>query len=98
DIPNSAITDQEAIKVQALQVFERTFTVTAALNALTLCVASFAILMCLLTLADMRVPQLAPVLAMGLTRLSLGQLELLRIVLLAALVFLCALPLGLALA
>ncbi|MEY8120469.1 FtsX-like permease family protein [Falsihalocynthiibacter sp. BN13B15] len=98
DIPNSAITDQEAIKAQALQVFERTFTVTAALNALTLGVASFAILMSLLTLADMRVPQLAPVWAMGLTRRSLGQLELLRIVLLAALVFLCALPLGLALA
>lgn len=97
-IAPNAITDQAAIKALSMQVFERTFTVTAALNALTQMVAGFAILMSLLTLADLRVPQLAPVWALGLTRQMLGWLEVLRAVALATLVFLCAVPLGLALA
>ena len=42
-----------------MEVFERTFLVTSALNILTLGVASFAILMSLLTLADRRIPQLS---------------------------------------
>ena len=65
---------------------------------LTLAVAGFAILMSLLTLTAMRVPQLAPAWAMGLTRRELGYLELLRTLLLALLTALVALPLGLALA
>jgi putative ABC transport system permease protein len=97
-IPDSAIIDQAVIKAMSLQVFERTFTVTKALNALTLGVAGFAILLSLLTLADLRVPQLAPVWALGLTRSTLGRLELLRAIALTSLVFICALPLGLALA
>jgi putative ABC transport system permease protein len=92
------ITDQAALKRFSLDVFERTFTVTGALNILTLAVAGFAMLMSLLTLAGMRVPQLAPAWALGLTRAELGRLELLRAVILAALTFLVALPLGLALA
>ncbi|WP_084862368.1 ABC transporter permease [Salibaculum halophilum] len=92
------ITDQAALKQFSLGVFERTFTVTAALNVLTLAVAGFAILMSLLTLAAMRVPQLAPAWALGLTRASLGRLEVLRALVLAALTGLVALPLGLALA
>ncbi|HAJ84541.1 MAG TPA: ABC transporter permease [Rhodobacteraceae bacterium] len=97
-IDDSAIIDQAAIKALSLSVFERTFVVTSALNVLTLGVASFSILMSLLTLADLRVPQLAPVWALGLTRRHLGWLELLRSVILATIVFVCALPLGLALA
>ncbi|MEM8775554.1 MAG: FtsX-like permease family protein [Pseudomonadota bacterium] len=97
-VPTSAMTDQAAVKEFSLQVFERTFTVTAALNVLTLSVAGFAMLMSLLTLADLRVPQLAPVWALGLTRRQLGRLELLRALALAATVCLLALPLGLALA
>ncbi|GHF04085.1 ABC transporter permease [Aliiroseovarius zhejiangensis] len=97
-IPDSAMINQAAIKAMSLAVFDRTFTVTAALNVLTLLVAGFAILMTLLTLADLRLPQLAPVWALGLTRRTLGRCELLRAVALAALVFLCAIPLGLALA
>lgn len=71
---------------------------TAALNVMTLGVAGFAILMSLLTLADVRIPQIAPVWALGLTRRRLGGLELFRAMVTAALVFICALPLGLALA
>jgi len=98
DLPSANMIDQAAIKAFSLGVFERTFAVTTALNVLTLAVAGFAILMSLLTLAAMRLPQLAPVWAMGLTRARLGRLELLRAVLLALLTALLALPMGLALA
>lgn len=97
-LPAQSITDQAQIKAFSLSVFERTFTVTAALNVLTLSVAGFAIFMSLLTLAGMRVPQLAPAWALGMTRRRLGQLELIRAVVLALLTAAVALPLGLALA
>jgi putative ABC transport system permease protein len=97
-LDDGAIIDQAAIKAFSLDVFERTFRVTGALNLLTLAVAGFALLMSLLTLADMRLPQLAPVWALGLTRATLARMELLRALLLAALTAALALPLGLALA
>jgi putative ABC transport system permease protein len=97
-IADGMMVDQAAIKAMSLSVFERTFTVTTALNVLTLAVAGFAILMSLLTLAAMRLPQLAPVWALGLTRRRLAALDLVRAVVLAALTGALALPLGLALA
>jgi putative ABC transport system permease protein len=98
DISAAQTINQAGIKAISIAIFERTFTVTTALNILTLAVAGFAILMSLLTLAAMRVPQLAPAWAMGMTRAQLGWLELLRAVLLAMLTAVIALPLGLALA
>ncbi|WP_207102633.1 ABC transporter permease [Paracoccus shandongensis] len=97
-VAEGAMIDQAAVKAASLAIFERTFTVTAALNVLTLAVAGFAILMSLLTLAAMRLPQLAPVWALGLTRRRLAALDLLRALVLAALTGALALPLGLALA
>ena len=97
-VTDTAMVDQAAIKALSLSVFERTFTVTTALNILTLAVAGFAMLMSLLTLAVMRLPQLAPVWALGLPRRRLAVLDLVRAVVLAALTGLLALPLGLALA
>ncbi len=98
DFPPARIVDQEALKAFSRTVFERTFSVTGALNVLTLTVAAFAILMSLLTLAAMRLPQMAPVWAMGTTQRRLAWLEVLRIVLLAAITAAMALPLGLILA
>ncbi|MEY1557664.1 FtsX-like permease family protein [Yoonia sp. R2331] len=98
NIPPEQTINQARIKQFSLDVFERTFTVTTALNILTLAVAGFAILMSLLTLAAMRVPQLAPAWAMGMTRVQLGRFELIRAILLAVLTAILALPLGLALA
>ncbi len=97
-IPPIQVINQAQIKAFSLAIFDRTFTVTTALNILTLSVAGFAILMSLLTLSAMRVPQLAPAWAMGMTRRQLGLLELLRAVMLAVLTGLLALPLGLGLA
>jgi putative ABC transport system permease protein len=51
-----------------------------------------------MTLAEMRLPQLAPIWAMGLTRRHLAVLEFWRSVMLAAFTMVAALPLGLALA
>jgi putative ABC transport system permease protein len=65
---------------------------------MTLGVAGFAILTSLLTLAQMRLPQLAPVWALGLTRARLARLEVLRALLLAALTMVLAVPVGLVLA
>lgn len=98
DLPPTALIDQAGIKAISLNVFESTFVVTAALNVLTLGVASFAILTALLTLWSMRLPQLAPVWALGMTRSELARHEVLRSILLAGLTACLALPLGLALA
>ncbi len=98
DLPADAIIDQRRLKALSLEIFERTFLVTGALNVLTLGVAGFAILTSLLTLWSARLPQLAPVWALGISRRQLAWLELLRSCGLAALTALAALPLGLALA
>ena len=92
------ITDQAALKAVSRQVFERTFAVTGALNVLTLGVAGFAILTSLMTLAAMRLPQLAPVWAMGVNRRQLAWIEVARAAALAALTAIVALPVGLVLA
>jgi putative ABC transport system permease protein len=97
-LPEDNMIAQKAVKEISLKVFERTFAVTAALNVLTMAVAGFAMFTSLLTLSTMRLPQLAPVWALGLTRAALARLELLRAVLLAALTMVLALPVGLLLA
>lgn len=98
DLPAENVIDQAGIKSFSLKVFERTFAITAALNVLTLGVAGLAILASLLTLSGMRLPQLAPVWAMGLTRRHLAWLELLRSMALAVITMVLALPVGLGLA
>ena len=98
DPPLAVVLDQVAIKAGSLAIFDKTFVVTGALNILTLGVAGFAILTSLLTLWTMRLPQLAPVWALGLTRARLARLELFRALALTGLTALLALPLGLLLA
>lgn len=93
-----SVINNSDLKKLSMRVFERTFSVTGALNILTLSVAGLAILISLLTLATMRLPQLAPVWALGLTRATLSRLELLRAVCLAALTSVLAVPVGLILA
>ncbi|MEM9013021.1 MAG: FtsX-like permease family protein [Pseudomonadota bacterium] len=97
-LPAGRLIDQERLKAFSRAIFERTFVVTGALNTLTLAVAGVALLTSLLTLAETRLPQLAPLWALGLRRGRLARLELLRMVALAAITAVVALPLGLALA
>lgn len=92
------VIDQATLKAGSTRIFERTFAVTAALNALTLGVAGIALFTSLLTLANTRLPQLAPVWAIGVTRRELAWIELLRTMALALITALIALPLGLVVA
>ncbi|KUP92671.1 FtsX-like permease family protein [Tritonibacter horizontis] len=97
-LPASAILAKDRIRAASVAVFDRTFVVTAALNVLTLGVAGFAMLTSFLSQWSRRLPQLAPVWAMGVSRRQLAGLELLRSLGLALLTFVLALPLGLGLA
>ena len=66
------VADQATMKAESKRIFNRTFAVTAALNAFTLGVAGVALLTSLLTLANSRLPQLAPLWAIGITRRRLA--------------------------
>jgi len=90
-----AIADQAAVKAESKRIFSRTFAVTTALNAFTLGVAGVALLTSLLTLANSRLPQLAPLWAIGVTRPRLAAIELLKTMSVALITALLALPLGL---
>jgi putative ABC transport system permease protein len=87
--------DQATLKAASTKIFNKTFAVTAALNAFTLGVAGIALLTSLLTLGNSRLPQLAPLWAIGITRRRLAAIELLKTLSLALITTLLALPLGL---
>jgi putative ABC transport system permease protein len=92
------LADQATVKAESLRIFNRTFAVTAALNAFTLGVAGVALLTSLLTLSNSRLPHLAPLWAIGITRRRLAGIELLKTLSVALITALLALPLGLAVA
>ena len=98
NLDEGRIIDQAQLKHWATQVFERTFTATAALNSLTLGVAGVALFIALLTQSQSRLGQLAPLWALGVNRRRLMLLNLAQTWLLAALTLLCAIPLGMLLA
>lgn len=91
----SRLVDQATLKTESTRIFNRTFAVTSALNAFTLGVAGIALLTSLLTLANSRLPQLAPLWAIGITRRKLAGMELLKTMSIAFVTALLALPLGL---
>ncbi len=89
------IIDQAEVKKISNEIFERTFTITTALNTLTLIVSAIALFASLLTLSNLRLAHVAPVWAIGVTRTRLAALEMLRILVFAAGAALLAIPLGL---
>lgn len=93
---SDALTDQREIKRIATEIFERTFTITRALNALTLVVAALALLASLLAQARSRRQQLAPLWALGVSRAQLAQLNLAQLGGTALVTGLLAVPLGIA--
>lgn len=92
------VADQATVKAESQRIFNRTFAVTAALNMFTLGVAGVALLTSLLTLSTSRLPQLAPLWAIGITRQRLAMIELLKTMSVALITALLALPLGLGVA
>jgi putative ABC transport system permease protein len=97
-LDDHSLADQATVKAESIGIFNRTFAVTAALNAFTLGVAGVALLTSLLTLANSRLPQLAPLWAMGITRRRLAAMELTKTLSVALITALLALPLGLSVA
>ncbi len=94
DLDMTRLIDQATLKADSTRIFNRTFAVTSALNAFTLGVAGVALLTSLLTLSTSRLPQLAPLWALGITRRRLAAIELLKTMSVAFLTALLALPLG----
>uniref|UniRef100_E6VH35 ABC transporter permease n=1 Tax=Rhodopseudomonas palustris (strain DX-1) TaxID=652103 RepID=E6VH35_RHOPX len=90
-----SLADQATLKAISKQIFSRTFAVTTALNAFTLGIAGVALLTSLLTLGASRLPQVAPLWAIGITRRRLALIELMKTLAMAAITALVALPLGL---
>ncbi len=90
--------DQARVKAGSQEIFDRTFAVTVALNALTLAVAGIALFTNLLALSGARLVQVAPLWAVGVPRRRLAALELARALVLAGFTALLALPLGLVVA
>ncbi|SDO38717.1 ABC transporter permease [Vreelandella arcis] len=96
DVSPDALVDQQEIKRLATQIFERTFTITQALNALTLGVAALALFATLLAQARERQRQLASLWALGVPRKTLTQLPLFQLGGLSLLTGVVAIPLGIA--
>ncbi len=97
-LDDSHVVEQRQLKRWASQVFERTFSATAALNALTLGVAGVALFIGLLTQSQSRLGQLAPLWAMGVQRRQLIVLSVAQTLILALLTLVLAVPLGILLA
>lgn len=96
ELGGDALRDQREIKRIATDIFERTFTITRALNVLTLAVAALALMASLLTQARGRRQQLAPLWALGVPRARLAQLNLAQLGVIALMTGLLAVPLGIA--
>ncbi|WP_083566960.1 FtsX-like permease family protein [Hyphomicrobium sp. CS1GBMeth3] len=92
------VLDQASLKAMSTRIFDRTFAVTGALNTLTLVVSGIALFASLLALGNQRLAQIAPVWALGVPRRRLGELEIGRLLVLAAITEVLAVPLGLLLA
>ena len=90
-----SLIDQATLKAESKAIFNRTFAITTALNTFTLGVAGIALLTSLLTLANSRLPQLAPLWGIGITRRRLAAIELTKTLSVALITALLALPLGL---
>jgi putative ABC transport system permease protein len=96
DVSTEAMVDQQEIKRLATQIFERTFTITRALNGLTLGVAALALLATLLAQARERRRQLASLWALGVPRKTLTFLPLFQLGGLALFTGVVVIPLGIA--
>ncbi len=93
-LDDSRVVDQGQLKRWAVQVFERTFSATTALDSLTLAVAAVALFISLLTQSDNRLGHLAPLWALGVGRRQLVALNLAQTWLLSLLTLVLAVPLG----
>jgi putative ABC transport system permease protein len=98
DLEDNEIINQNELKQVGLAVFDRTFAVTRALNALTLLVAAIGIFCAISAIHHHRVAQQALLSSLGMTRLERGVLLLLQWGILGLLCMVLVWPFGTALA
>jgi putative ABC transport system permease protein len=77
-LAENEVINQQELMVRGLSVFDRTFSVTQALNALTLLVASIGIFCAVSAIHHHRLPQQALLAALGVTRRERATLLLLQ--------------------
>jgi putative ABC transport system permease protein len=97
-LTDEQVVDQAEVKATGMSVFDRTFTVTRALNALTLLVAGIGIFCAVSAIHHHRVGQQAVLASLGVTRRERGALLLLQWGLLGLLCMVLVWPFGAALA
>lgn len=94
DMSPANIYSQKKIKIQAIKMFNRTFSITTVLNSLTLLVAAIGLFSAVVMLTQARQAPLARLYALGLSRRQLRVavfVQMLSIILLTSLI---ALPTG----
>ena len=91
-----SLRDQREVKATATVIFERTFAITRALNALTLSVAALALLASLLAQARERRQRMATLWAMGVPLRRLLGIQLAQLAGVSLVTGLLAIPLGIA--
>lgn len=97
-LDDDQVVDQTEVKAAGMAVFDRTFTVTRALSALTLLVAGIGIFCAVSAIHHHRVGQQALLASLGVTRRERGALLLLQWGLLGLLCMVLVWPFGAALA
>ena len=82
DILETDIINQQTIKEFSKNVFEKTFTVTRSLSDAMIIIATLTLLTSLVSLSEIRVINLSPLWALGITRGSLLKIEFAQFLLL----------------
>ncbi len=85
---------QSQVRKLSLNIFERTFTITAAMNALTMIVAAIALLASLLAILQERLPQFAQWRALGVRSREQMMIIACPILIFVLVAWLLAIPLG----
>ncbi len=85
---------QSQVRKLSLNIFERTFTITAAMNALTMIVAAIALLASLLAILQERLPQFAQWRALGVRNSEQLLIIACPILIFVSVTWLLAIPLG----
>jgi putative ABC transport system permease protein len=98
DLDDDEIINQAELKQVGMAVFDRTFTVTQALNTLTLLVAAIGIFCAISAIHHHRVSQQALLTSLGLTRRERGSMLMLQWGMLGLLCMVLVWPFGTALA
>ena len=95
DILETDIINQQTIKEFSKNVFEKTFTVTRSLSDAMIIIATLTLLTSLVSLSEIRVINLSPLWALGITRGSLLKVEFAQFLLLILITLFFAIPVGL---